>query len=159
MVLKPQTTDTQPANSKGIEISTPIRSIKSLKDWRGAYSTFDGFTGTRPKKEIDNAPWTEVRQHICPEEPALITDKHKAEYFIPCLLKNAPLVGKTLEKAEQKGEATNGKMRSKSHVTKSTMDVIDVDGITEKDFQAGLTKLENDGCNLLGVHNILLRKP
>lgn len=121
------------------------RSTMPLSKWRGSLTTFDGFTSTRPKFEFKNFGWPEVSGVICSDKPAILLDKKRAEFFIPCPLKEAPLIGKTLEAAERAGQSTIGKMRSKQHVTEAAMLVMDFDGISKSDFMAGLTTIKNDG--------------
>ncbi len=124
-------------------------SNKPLEDWRGSLTTFKGFTSTRPDKEYSDLSWEDVKNRICPEKPVLLTDKKQGEYFVPCLLKKAPLVGITLEIAKSQGAATTDKMRSKSHVTEASMLVMDVDGLPEAAFDTGLDKIKNDGISYL----------
>jgi hypothetical protein len=124
-------------------------SKKPLSDWRGSITTFDGFTGTRPVLEYENIRWAEICNVLCSDKPAIIEDKKQGQYFIPCLLKEAPLVGNTLETAIRNGQPTIGKMRSKNHVTEASMLVIDVDGLCETDFNVGKNKMANDGLTFL----------
>ena len=126
-----------------------ILSKKPLADWRGSLTTFDGLIGTLPAEEIENVGWSEIKQRICPEKPALIVDKKKGEYFVPCQLKEAPLVGNTLKMAESAGKAKTGKMRSKTHVTEANMLVMDIDGLSEDDYNAGLDKIKEDGLTYI----------
>ena len=134
----------QPSNP-----SPKTLSSKPLEGWRGSLTTFKGFTGVHPVNEIIDANWDEVVGTICPEKLLCIYDKKLGEYFVPCLLKEAPLVGNTLEIAKKQGTPTIGKMRSKSHVTEASMLVIDVDGLTELDFFTGLEKIKNNGITYL----------
>ncbi|MDP3609445.1 MAG: DUF3631 domain-containing protein [Nitrosomonas sp.] len=112
-------------------------------------TTFKGFTGTRPDEEFKDLSWKEISNQICPDKPVVIADKSEAQYFVPCLLKDAPLVGNTLDSAIKNGESTVGKMRSKSHVTKSAMLLMDIDGFSEADFKTGLAKIRADGLTYL----------
>ena len=120
-----------------------------LPGWTGSLTTFKGFTGTRPVLELTNATWPEIVPVLAPETPAVLDDKSRGQYFVPCQLKEAPLVGNTLEAANKNGQPTSGKMRSKSHVTEATMLVIDVDGFTAPDFTTGLSKIASDGLTIL----------
>lgn len=121
----------------------------SLSDWRGSLTTFNGFTGTRPVLELVNATWEEISNLVRPEKPAAITDKRDGQYFVPCLLKDASLVGNTLEAAIKNGQPTIGKMRSKGHVTEATMLVTDIDGISRDAFYDTLIKIDNDGLTCI----------
>ena len=127
----------------------PTLSAINLADWRGSITTFNGFTGTRPEQELNDVSWSGVTNLICPDTPAIIADKKQGQYFVPCKLKDAPLVGNTLEAAKNTGLPTTGKMRSKSHVTESQILVVDVDGLSEADFNAGLTKMLGDGITFV----------
>ncbi len=128
------------------------KSIKTLADWKGSLTTFKGFTGVHPNTEIDNQGWTEIINQMRPEKPAYISDKSKGQYFVPCLLKEAPFVGNTLKSAETNGKPTVGKMRSKNHMTEATMLVMDIDGLPEADFEQGLGKIKADGITYLAYN-------
>lgn len=130
-------------------LPSPIVSTMPLVKWRGSITTFKGFTSTRPDQEYENIPWPEVRNVLCPDKPAIIGDKKQDQYFIPCLLKEAPLVGNTLEAAIKNGQSTTGKMRSKHHVTEASMLVIDIDGMCETDLVVSLNKMARDGLTFL----------
>ncbi|PTQ79768.1 hypothetical protein [Nitrosomonas ureae] len=129
--------------------SSTILSNTPLSDWRGSITTFNGFTGIKPVLELDNLSWIEVCKKVCPNQPAIIDNKKAAQYFVPCLLKESPFVGKTLEFAIQNGHPTTGKMRSKNHVTESAMLLMDIDGISEADFNTGLAKIESDNLTYI----------
>lgn len=117
----------------------------ALADWKGSLTTFKGFTDVYPVKEIDTQSWDDIVNLIHPEKLAYITDKKQGEYFVPCLLKEAPFVGNTLKYAGANNLATTGKMRSKSHVTEAAMLVMDVDGLPEAEFKTGLDRIKADG--------------
>ncbi len=124
-------------------------SNKLLDDWLGSATLFRGFTGTRPSDEVKNADWEQIVTRLCPDQPELIGDKKQGIYFVPCELKEAPLVGKTLEAAIRNGEPTTGKMRSASHVTNAGFLVIDVDGLSEADVMAGQDQMKADRLTFL----------
>lgn len=128
-----------------VDSGTILSPTMLLDDWRGSLTTFKGFTNTRPDQEFGNISWPEVRNVLCPDKPDIIEDKQLSEYFIPCQLKEARLVKKTLEAAIKNGQPTTGKMRSKQHVTEASMLVMDVDGMCETDFIVGLNKMAHDG--------------
>jgi hypothetical protein len=71
-------------------------------------------------------------------------------YFIPCTLKTAPLIGKTLEYAENNGRPAIGKMRSGAHVTAGAWAKLDVDGLPEGQLAALQAKL-----NLAGIAHLI----
>lgn len=130
-------------------MTNSVLSNTPLADWRGSITTFKGFTGTRPEQELNDVTWPDAGKLLCPDTPAVIADKGRGHYFVPCGLKEAPLVGNTLDAAKSAGQATTGKMRSKNHVTASSMLVMDVDGPSEADFMLGLNKMKRDGVAYL----------
>lgn len=132
--------DAHTAVSKGV----PAVSSAALKAWRCSITTFPSFYDTKPEAEHNDIDWDAVVAAICPATPKLLEDKQRGTFFLPCALKDAPLVGSTLETAQRDGQPTTGKMRSKSHVTTSTMLVIDIDGMQVDLFEATLEKLRND---------------
>lgn len=126
-----------------------LSSTMPLSEWRGALTTFNGFTGTRPVLELGNIDWSEACNLLRPNKPAVIADKKLGQYFVPCSLKDAPLVGNTLEAATKNSQSTIGKMRSKSHVTEAAMLVIDIDGISRDAFYDTLIKINEDGLTCI----------
>ena len=126
-----------------------ILSSQALDDWRGSLTTFNGFTDTRPDQEYSNSNWQDIKNKIAPEIPLLITDKKRGEYFIPCLLKEAPLVGGTLAMAINTGNSTVGKMRSKDHATDTRLLIVDIDGLPENEFETILDGLKAENISYL----------
>ena len=126
-----------------------VLSDLQLSDWRGDITTLNGFTGTRPAGEFLSLTWGEVVNIVCPATPAIVCEKRDGLYFLPCQLCEAPLVGNTLDAAIRSGRPTVGKMRSKQHVTQASMLVLDVDGLSEADFDAALKKVRDDGITFL----------
>jgi hypothetical protein len=126
-----------------------ILSSQALDDWRGSLTTFNGFTDTRPDQEYSNSNWQDIKNKIAPEIPLLITDKKRGEYFIPCLLKEAPLVGGTLAMAIKTGNSTVGKMRSKDHATETRFLIVDIDGLPENEFETILDRLKAENISYL----------
>lgn len=120
-----------------------------LTAWTGSVTLFNGFTGTTPTEEFVGVSFTTIAAVICPDQPAIVADKGHARYFVPTALKEAPFIGATLERAQQAGQPTFGKMRSKQHMTEASMLVVDVDGLSEEAFQAGLDALVKDGITYL----------
>lgn len=146
-----------PSPSKSVTAApscTPITASQilsniQLSDWRGSITIFKGFTGTRPVQEFEDIPWNEVCKKVCPDNPLVTENKKDAVYFVSCLLKDAPLIGNTFEFAKKNGEPLTGKMRSKHHVTESAMLLIDIDGFSEADLNAGLANIKSDGITYL----------
>ena len=130
----PVATPTKAVEPSGQPPSSVLSSRTPLEEWRGNVTFFPGINATQPSESFENLDWQAFVQKICPNEPTLITDKKDALYFLPCLLRDAPLIGKTLEQAEQNGEPTVGKMRSKDHVTESNVLLFDYDGMEESAF-------------------------
>ena len=126
-----------------------VLSDKPLSDHRASITTFKGFTGTRPDTELTNATWDETKNLVCSDKPAILTDKKLGIYFVPCELKEVALVGKTLENAKKNGTSLVGKMRSKSHVTTSSLLVMDIDGLEPALIKTATDKMKGDGISFL----------
>lgn len=120
-----------------------ITSTLRAEDWKnGDISTFDGAFSTRPEYEASGLAVVEVVSIVAPYvAPCTVTDKHAAPYFVPSLLQEAPLVGKTLGAAIAHGLPTVGKMRSASHVIEGAVIKLDLDGITDEALAALVAKL------------------
>ena len=116
-----------------------------LDDWRGSLTAFQGFYNTKPEIELPNATWGSISDYIAPDTPKCLIEKKDGVYVLPCLLKDAPLTGKTLENAKKSGQPTVGKQRSKSHVLPAKWLIMDVDDIDAPLFAQSVKKLENDG--------------
>ena len=111
---------------------------------------FDGFSGTRPVAEIDGMSWPVVVRNIAPTDvPAIAPQKEFMPYAVPCALKVAPLVGKTLEAAITRGWPTVAKMRSASHVTASAILKYDIDGCSAVQWDAARARLDGSGATFL----------
>jgi hypothetical protein len=120
-----------------------------LTDWQGSITIFKSFTGTRPNTELVDVSWDEVVNTIKPNSPTVLEDKTKGQCFLPCALKDAPLIGTTLALAEEEGESTVGKMRSKQHVTPANILVIDIDGISKSNLDLASEKMKHDDVTFL----------
>lgn len=134
-----------------IQANTPtqVLSTMPLSNWRGSIATFNGFTGTKPVQELKYVTWDAIKEVIAPASPVILEDKSKDKFFVPCALKDAHLVGNTLDAAKSNSQPIIGKMRSKSHVTEASLLVIDVDGLSEEYLKAGLVKIKCDGLTYL----------
>lgn len=107
-----------------------LRSLVPLSGWAGSVTTFDGFYDTRPASELVGASWGVVVANIAPgDTPARVPEKERAPYFVPTVLKEAPLVNGTRAKAEKLGLPLVGKQRSAAHVVEAAMLIFDLDGI------------------------------
>jgi hypothetical protein len=123
-----------------------MRSNLHAKDWHGAITLFNGFTGTRPTHE-ETCSAARLAEVIAPTDgPQIVANKERGLYFVPCLLREAPLTGKTLEFALKRGDKTTGKMRSAAHVTEGAVIKLDIDGASREQFDGLLAKLEE--CRL-----------
>ena len=129
--------------------SAQILSAMPLTDCHGSLTIFKGFTSTKPDRELVEVSWDDAAQFMCPSVPAQLADKKDGLFFVPCLLKEAPLVGNTLAAAVKNGQPQISKMRSKQHVTKASFLVIDIDGLTEEEFDGGLAKMKADGLTFV----------
>lgn len=110
----------------------PLCSTAPLSSWRGDVTFFSGYYNTRPALEESGLTFTALANLIAPEDdPVLIADKERVPYFVPCRLRDAPLLGKTRERAAQRGDPLVGKQRSGRHVTDATWIVADIDGATD----------------------------
>lgn len=124
-----------------------ILSTKPLSEFTASLTTFDGFTGTTPKNEYNDIGWDELKKLVKPEKPNVVADKKHGEYFVPTGLKVANLTGKTLETAQNHGRPTIGKMRSKNHVTTSTVLVYDIDGLDKTSLKKIRRRMKKDGIS------------
>lgn len=130
-----------------VRLTGQVLSDMSLDDWEGEWTMFNGFYDTRPAGEGHGGFAALVKATA--SQVALVADKAAAQYFVPCSLKDAPLVGNTLEKARKAGEPLSGKQRSSSHVTTATAIVVDIDGVPGTEFKALSQRLCKAGITAL----------
>lgn len=122
----------------------------TLGEWRGDAALFAGFFNTAPAEEIHGVPWAMLLANLAPSDgPAIVAEKADCVYFLPCLLKDAPLVGKTRERAEERGTSLVGKMRSAMHITEARLIVADLDGITEAQLADIESRMQAEGLTYL----------
>lgn len=127
-----------------------LRSLVPLSGWAGGVTTFNGFYDTRPASELVGAPWWLVLANIAPGDvPALVPEKERAPYFVPTVLKDAPLVNGTRAKAEKLALPLVGKQRSAAHVVEATMVVFDLDGIGAEQLASIESRLTEHGVTYL----------
>ena len=119
-----------------------VSTLKAL-DQKGSISVFEGFNKTRPSFTLDNYPIAELIKIVAPEIPQIKADKANVRYFVCSALRDAPLVGKTLEIALNRGWAVIGKQRSASHVIEGCVIKLDFDGIPEPELMQLLVKLKS----------------
>lgn len=107
-----------------------------------AVTFFGGPFATIPSSEEAGLTASQIIDRTAPEDgPLLAEDKARVPYFVPCLLKVAPFVGKTAERYPNQ----SGKQRSASHVTAGAWFAIDMDGITPEDKARILGRLVASG--------------
>ena len=127
-----------------------MRSEMRLADWYGDLTLFHGFYGTRPTTVLKNVSLMDIVANIAPfDGPAVVANKKTAPYFVPCALRDAPLVNGTRAKAEILGLPLIGMQRSAAHVTVARMVVADLDGITLAQLFAILNRLKAAGVTFL----------
>jgi len=103
---------------------------------------FPGPCATIPSAEYAGQTASQIIDMVAPEDgPRLAVDKARVPYFVPCLLKVAPFVGKTAERYP----GQSGKQRSASHVTDGALFPKDFDGITTEDKARILGRLVGSG--------------
>ncbi len=120
-------------------------------EWRGDLTLFDGFFDPLPTNEITNASWQVLVGTIAPHTaPMPVSRKDAAPYFVPCSLREAPYLGKTLGRAQREcWPSLSGKQRSASHVTESCLLKFDLDGMSEEQWAVVLDKLNISGLVFL----------
>lgn len=126
-----------------------MRSDMSLADWRGDITTFNGQFYTTPAYEQRGIKVAALVGLICLKEPFVTADKSRAPYALPCTLREALLVGKTLERAKSLGLPLSGYMRSASHVTEGAWLKLDFDGIGKDGVREVIEKLDSLGIGYL----------
>ncbi len=126
-----------------------MRSDMPLADWSGDITVFTGQLHTTPSYEARGITAAALAGLICPKEPFVTADKARAPYALPCSLREALLVGKTLAKAKERGLPLFGYMRSASHVTEGRWIKLDFDGIGKDEVRDVLEKLDDLGIGYL----------
>lgn len=123
-----------------------MRSPIHVSARRFGLTAFPSFYGTSQTHEEPAATAGRIADLIAPEDgPMIVDDKDRGVFFVPCALKDAPFVGKTLEFAVTHGLPTIGKQRSGSHVTAGAWAKLDGDGLTDEQFAAVLATLKLAG--------------
>ena len=127
-----------------------MRSSIHVSTQRFDINIFPSFFGTYPTHEETSITVNRIGDLIAPAGgPMIVADKAKALFFLPCGLKAAPLVGKTLERAIRDGLPVIGKMRSSSHVTSGAWAKLDGDGLSEDQLASAKAKLKLAGIAYL----------
>ena len=120
-----------------------------LIDWQGHLAIFNGNKNTRPIEEIKGG-FEDISERLAPGAgPMVSSDKQSVKYFLPTLLKKAPLIGETRKHAEWNGLSLVGKQRSASHVTTASMLVLDIDGLAKEDVKTCLKMLKSKDITFL----------
>lgn len=126
-----------------------MRSDLRLDDWRGDASVFSGQLRTLPEYTEHSITAEALAGVVCPKLPFVTADKAHAPYALPCTLREALLVGKTLERAKERGASLFGVMRSASHVTEGRWIKLDLDGIGKDETRALLERLDGEKLGYL----------
>ena len=126
-----------------------MRSDLPLSDWLGDMSAFTGQLHTRPETMESGLTVEMVAAQICPPDPFVTADKAKAPYVLPCTLREALLVGKTLARAKARGLPLWGYMRSATHVSEGRWIKLDLDGIGKDETRTLLEKLDTEKLGYL----------
>ena len=122
--------------------------VMKLSNWRGQITLFKNNRSTVPISECQGN-FNEICSKLAPNEgPIVSNDKQNVMYFLPTLLKNAPLVGRTKEAAIRQGRSLEGKQRSANHVTTANLIVLDLDGVPEMRLKQ-TSEIEAGKFNLL----------
>ena len=121
-----------------------------LEEWSGDLTLYSSAYNPLPGRECPGFTFSEVEQVIAPgNRPRIEEQKKDSLHFTSCLLKKAPYVGKTRERAEKYGWQPAGKQRSGVHVTDSTMIVLDIDGASETQFAQIQKQLKSNGLSFI----------
>ena len=128
-----------------------MRSPIHVSERRFGVSMFPNFYETYTTHEETVATVGRIADLIAPDDgPTIVADKGRGAFVVPCVLKSAPLIGKTLEAAIKRQLPTVGKMRSSSHVTAGAWAKLDGDGLPEQQFAAVLATL-----NVAGIAHLI----
>lgn len=118
--------------------------------WRGDLTIYRSQYETRPTAEHKNLTVDALYELMAPASgPCLTEEKAKATYATPGLLRDAPYVGRTLEKAVEAKQPTSGKQRSSQHVTEATFLVFDIDDTSTDQITAMGRAIRGDGISAL----------
>ena len=126
-----------------------MRSDLKLSEWRGDVSLFSGQLRTMPESMERGLIAEMLAAQICPPAPFVTANKENALYALACVLREAPLIGKTLERAKARGLPEYGFMRSGGHVTEGRWIKLDLDGIGKDETRALLGMLDAEKLGYL----------
>lgn len=121
-----------------------MQSEMPLSAWRGSFSVFNHQHRTGPAYMVESATASDVAAFVSPPEPFVTIKKERAPYFVPCTLREAPLVAKTLERANAAGLPLIGIQRSSSHVTEGSWLKLDLDSIGRNEVNDLISRLEDE---------------
>lgn len=128
-----------------------MRSPIHVSERRFGLSVFSSFYQTLPTHEETATTARRIADLLAPDDgPMIVADKDRGAFVVPCVLKSAPLIGKTLEDAIKRKLPTVGKMRSGTHVTTGAWAKLDGDGLTGDQLAAVLATL-----NLAGIAHLI----
>ena len=119
-------------------------------NWRGALTGFACKLCTAPDFELSDATIQEIAATVAPADgPALVGDKDRVTYFVPGLLRNAPLVEKTLVRSIARGQPTIGKQRSAGHFVEACFMIFEFDGLEDEQWDLVLERLKTTGLHFV----------
>lgn len=122
-----------------------IVSTVPVAEWRGKISFFENAFETRPAVIRENLTCEGFAALVAPERPFLCRAKERGRFFLATTLRDAPLIGKTLERALAAGQPAAGKMRSVAHVVAGWVLKLDLDGISGEKLAALRCRLHRAG--------------
>ena len=127
-----------------------ITSTMPPNSWRGALTGFACKLCTAPDFELSDASIQEIAATVAPADgPALVGDKDRVTYFVPGLLRDAPLVGKTLAHAVKRGQRTTGKQRAAGHFVEACFMIFEFDGLKDVQWDLVLERLKTTGLHFV----------
>lgn len=118
----------------------------ALTQWFGCCTLLPSFYNPLPADELADATFGMLVHYIANADgPAIGANKDILPFFVPCLLKVAPLTQAMMDRTG----LMEGKQRSAAHVTTAAYLVLDVDGLTQAQFDALLDSLRKTGLTFL----------
>lgn len=121
-------------------------SLMTLAQWGGCCTLFSGFYNPLPADELADATFGMLVHYIANADgPVIGANKDILPFFVPCLLKVAPLTQAMMGRTG----LMEAKQRSSAHVTTAAYLVLDVDGLEQVEFDGLLDALRKAGLTFL----------
>jgi hypothetical protein len=111
-----------------------------LSLWRGSLTKFPRYSAIFPSAEFPNLTFDEVLEKVDFFNPKTVTYKKKSNFFVPCLLKYAPL-------SNDDDNSIPCKIRSEDHVTEAKMLIVNIDFIDKNLFCKILDRMRRDNVS------------